>query len=231
MRAVQNILGNKELGDSKMRPARLIVLLTMLLFARFPAASAAADGGTLRGQARELAAMTPAQFEAAADVKDDAVDTVATITTEHGWQLHQGLLGVVNEDNFFRVFIDKKTGNARFQVYHRVHYVDRRRASFETVNYETPDGPASAALTIIFHTRNDCRTAFGCPFDEVFGFDIDEALLRTLAAKYAPAQIAVWKYRLKGRSGAQRDSFFTAAEIAGILAAVDRYRANHGLTR
>lgn len=204
-------------------------VLAMLLSSLFSAGSATAEDQKLPRQVAQLLAMTPAQFEASADVKDDSLETVATITTEKGWQEHDGLLGVVNSDNFFRVFIDKQAGKTRFQVYHVIRYRQRGRASYDTVNYETPDGPVSVPLTVINRRAELCRAYQGCTYTEDFGFDVDEALLRTIAAHYAPGKAAIWKYRLKAKSGQERNDGFATAEVAGMLAAVDRYRAAHGL--
>jgi hypothetical protein len=208
---------------------RTLAWLALLLSALLPSATRADEHGALPRQLQQLFAMTPAQFEASAEVKDDSLETVATITTEKGWQEHDGLLGVVNSDNFFRVFIDKKTGKTRFQVYHVIRYRQRGRASYDSVNYETPDGPVSVTLTVINRSAELCRAYQGCTYTEDFGFDVDEALLRTVAAHYAPGKVAIWKYRLKAKSGQERNDGFAVAEVAGMLAAVDRYRAAHGL--
>ena len=203
--------------------------LAVCVLAVSPGPGLGGEQPALPRQLRHLIEMTPAQFEAASDLRDDALETIATITTRNGWQQHDGLLGIVNTDAFFRVFIDKASGAARFQVYHAMHYIARHRDSFITVNFETPSGPTTAPLTVILRTRDDCRRAEGCPFDEVVGFDVDESLLRSLAARYVPGQASAWRYRLKAHSGVTRDDGFVAAEIAGVLAAVDHYRAAHGL--
>lgn len=208
----------------------LVTSLAVVSLAILSAPGLGADRDVVPRQLRRLIEMTPAQFEAAADLRDDGLETVATITTRNGWQQHDGLFGIVNTDAFFRAFIDKKSGAARFQVYHAMHYIARHRDSFETVNYETPRGPATGPLTVIYRTRDGCRRAEGCPFDEVVGFDVEEALLRNLAARYVPGEAAAWRYRLKAHSGVTRDDGFVAAEIAGMLAAVDHYRAAHGLS-
>ncbi len=192
--------------------------LAAFLLVMVPSPGLGADRSALPRQVRRLLDMTPEQFEAASDLHDDALETVATITTKNGWQQHDGLLGIVNTDAFFRVFIDKQSGAARFQVYHAMHYVARHRDSYTTVNFETPSGPVTAPLTVIFRTRDWCRRVEGCPFDEVVGFEVEEAILRALAARYVPGEAAAWRYRLKAHSGAMRDDGFVAAEIAGVTA-------------
>lgn len=180
-------------------------------------------------QIQQLIAMTPEQFEQTATLKDDDLETAAVITTINGWQQKDGLLRLVNNDNFFRAFIHKKTGKTTFQVYHAVRYMQSGWAFFEIVNYETPDGPKSATLTVLGRDVASCSTYLGCTYFEQVAFEIDEALLRDVAKRYQPGQVAAWRYRLKAKSGAERDEGFVAAEVAGLLRAVDKYRAAKGL--
>lgn len=193
--------------------------------------SATAQGDTprkLSKQAQQLITMTPEQFERSATLKDDSLETVATITTVNGWQQKDGLLRIVNDDGFFRAFIDKASGKTRFQVYHAVRYRAFGWAKFAWANYETPDGPRTASLRTLGRIRESCRKYMGCFRVEHVGFDVDEALLREVAGRYRPGEAIGWRYRLKARSGAERDEGFVAAEIAGLLRAVDKYRAAKG---
>jgi aryl carrier-like protein len=189
-----------------------------------------ADDKKIPKQIQQLLEMTPEQFESSADLKDDSLETVAVITTLNGWQKKDGLLKIVNDDQFFRAFIDKKSGRTTFQVYQVVHYMDSGWAFFEIVNYETPTGPQSVQLDVINRDVGGCSRYLGCSYVETVGFNVDEALLRKIASLYAPGKLAAWKYRIKAKSGAQRDEGFVAAEVAGLLRAVDKYRASHGFS-
>lgn len=66
--------------------------------------------------------LTPEHFKNTATVKDDSLDTIATITTVNGFQEKRGLLGIVWDDNFLRAHINKKTGQTSFQVYQSIYY-------------------------------------------------------------------------------------------------------------
>lgn len=180
------------------------------------------------GDAGRLAAMTPAQFQARATLHDDALETIATITTADGFVERRPLLGLPPDDVFLRAFIDKGTGRTGYQVYISTRYRDYGWADWLSVNYATPDGPVSARLLRIARIRTSCRTGRVCPRIETVGFDIGERLLRSQAARYAPGAITPWLFKLKARNGADQLEMLSAAEIAGLLMAVDAYRAAHG---
>jgi hypothetical protein len=60
-------------------------------------------------------------------------------------------------------------------------------------------------------------------------FDLDEALLRTEARSYVPGQPGLWMFKIKGKDGSEKVNGLLRAEIAGLLLAVDEYRALHKL--
>lgn len=84
-----------------------------------------ADAGgaaELPGQARQLLAMTPQDFQKSASFKDDALEVAATITTEPGFQEKHGLLRLVWSDSFLRAFVNKKNGAVTYQLYQKIVY-------------------------------------------------------------------------------------------------------------
>src|ERR1019366_5614853 len=85
-------------------------------------------------------------FRDTATLKDDVLDTTATITTEPGFIEHQGLLRVVTHDTFLRGFIDKTTGETTTQVYEWITY-DGAWRFYETANFSTLNGPVSVPAT------------------------------------------------------------------------------------
>lgn len=181
-------------------------------------------------QIQKLYAMAPDDFRSSATIRDDALETVATITTQNGFQEKQGLLGLVNSDHFFRAFVDKKSGATTYQVYKFVKYYGQW-VNFELVNYETDKGPVSKSLDVLSRNVLECNQLLGCLHEETVAWNVDETLLRWIASRYAPGEAAntIWRFRLKGKSGAQADYGFIPAEVAGLLLAVDNYKRQHGL--
>jgi hypothetical protein len=180
---------------------------------------------------QQLLRMTPEQFEHSASIKDDDLEMVTTITTQPGHPAKRGLLGVVGSDNFLRAFVSKTTGAATYQLYQMILDRHYKQNSYDQINYETPHGTKTATLIKLVRDE-DCsmRRLWGvCAYYESVAVPIDEALLTEIAARYQPGQDAVWKFRFKAESGLDHDDAMTAAEVAGLLAAVVDYRHAHHL--
>jgi hypothetical protein len=169
----------------------------------------------------DLFSLPMEHFRDTATVKDDPLDTSVTVTTENG------LLRVVNFDQFFRGFVDKKTGVETIQIYEWINY-DGDWRFYETANYETATGPESTKVDSISRELLGCSTTLGCTHVEHMAFMVPEALLRAEAAKYQPGQKSgVWLFRLNAKSGVEFKDGFTYAEIAGFLAKLDEISAKY----
>jgi hypothetical protein len=175
-------------------------------------------------------ALTPEHFEKGATIKDDSMEEVAEDTTEPGFKINRGLLGMVNDDNFFRAFINKKTGETSYQLYQYITYVGDW-AFFETANYEGRTEVETTPLDVIDREVGTCSQMLGCFKREVVAFDVDERVLRRVAAGYDPSGKGTtgWKFRLKAKTGIQRDEGMSPAEAAGILNAVAAYKRSRGM--
>lgn len=184
-------------------------------------------------QMQKLLDMTPDQFAACASVSDDSLDVVAKISTEPCFRETRGLLKIVWNDNFLRAHIDKKTGKATFQVYQYIGYEGDWRF-YQTVNYETPDGPRSEPVTEIARDVVGCsgsRYGAGCTLSEHVAFSVDEDLLRTIASKWQPGVAAGWRFKFGAKAAQDWQDGMSTAEVAGLLQVVDRYRAAHGAAK
>jgi hypothetical protein len=190
-------------------------------------------GADLSAPARQMLAMTPQDFERTASVKDDALEVLATITTEPGYQEKHGLLRIVWSDNFLRAFIDKGSGAVRYQLYQRIVYGARLYKYFRLANYETSAGPKSVETLDLGRTEDCSRSRLygGCTRTETLAIPLDASLLKTIAAQYAPGADTAWHFRFKAQSGEDFDGMMAPAEVAGLLAKVADYRRGHGLTR
>ena len=195
--------------------------------------AAGGDGhaADLPAAARRMLAMTPDDFERSASVKDDALELVATITTEPGFQERHGLLRLVFSDNFLRAFVNKTSGATTYQLYQRIVYYGRLYKYFKVVNYETLGGPKSVEVLDLGRTAECSRSQLfgGCLRTETVAVPIDESLLKTIATRYVPGAVAGWHFRFKAQSGEDYDGVMAAAEVAGLLAKVADYRREHGL--
>ncbi|MES3152608.1 hypothetical protein [Sphingomonas faeni] len=201
----------------------MTVAILTLVIGQASAASSRSSGE------RRLAAMTPAQFQVRTTLHDDALDTVATITTANGFVERKPLLGPAPDDVFLRAFIDKTTGRVSYQAYVRIRYRDYGWANWNTANYATPAGPRAVATQRIARLKASCPRGFACLRSETIGFKIAAPLLSANAKMYGRDGITSWPFKIMAQNGGERSFLLSTAEIAGLLMAVDAYRTDHHL--
>lgn len=185
---------------------------------------------TMETQVQEARNQTKEHFRDTASILDDSLETVATITTFNGIQLKSGLLGVVWNDNFFRAFIDKKTGKVTYQLYQAMRYRDKGWRYYNRINYSTPDGVQSQPAIIISRDV-DCTSSqySGCKYEEHVAVNLSEDVMRGLASTYSPAKPTALVFKVSSQSGDEFSDGILAAEAAGLLEQVDAYLAANRL--
>jgi hypothetical protein len=203
-----------------LRPARSVNTLRKALLTVALAGSAV---GVAYGGDAPLLSLTMDHFRDTATVKDDALDTVATISTQNGYQEKRGLLRIVWNDTFLRGFIDKATRRHSFQVYQLISYKAAGWRYYESANYQTPSGPRSTPVTVISRDVTDCSGG-NCYYAEHIAFAVDEDLLRTIASSFVPGKAVLWQYKFIPKSGDDFIDGLSNAEVAGFLAKVDEYQ-------
>lgn len=165
----------------------------------------------------EFSQLTRQGVQQCSTVKDDRLETAITFSTLNCFQRKNGILKVVWDDNFIRVYKDKKTGALKFQVYTVLYYKDwlfPMRANFGVESVQSVDGDRVAGEV-------DCSQhgLYGyCMHEEHFVFELplDEILkIEQLAAKQGG--VLEWKYRLKTKSGVDADRILNANEILGVF--------------
>jgi len=176
-------------------------------------------------QMQQLQALTPEAAQRAITISDDDLETVATITSEKVWKSRGKFTDRVRSDNFLRAFIVKASGKVRYQLYQEITYSGEWR-QFTSVNYATPDGPASVPVVSISKDVVTCSSGL-CVYREVVGFDIPAEQLAAIAESYQPGQSKLWRFRFKGQGGLDWEDRLAPAEAAGLLLAVREYLAEH----
>lgn len=174
--------------------------------------------------------LTPEYFRDTASVKDDALDTVAVISTQPGYIERRGLLRQVSYDEFLRIFVNKATGKRSFQVVFWQNYYSSGWHFYSSANYQAANGPASTPTVTIDRKVEGCISPVECSYTEQVGFDVDESLLRGIAAGYVPGHAAVWRFKIIARMGADFEDGLSNAEVVGALARLDEYIAAHPAT-
>jgi hypothetical protein len=201
----------------------VIALLTVIPLGSYASAAPKSEIEAALSLSRE-------HFRDTATVKDDYLDTVATITTVNGYKQKRGLFKIVWDDNFLRAHIDKKTGKTTFQLYQVIYYQSSSWRFYHTANFETTAGPQSTPLTLISRDVDCAGSSFGgCTYVEHVAFDVDEDLMRTISQMYSPGQRVGWKFKFIPKSGDDYNEAMLPAEVAGLVAKVDEYILNKGL--
>lgn len=175
------------------------------------------------------ASLTPQSVYESADLVDDHLEPMVTVTTERAHRSTRGLFRSGWNDNHLRAEIDKRTGVARIEVRQRLQYGGLFRG-YDQVSYATRGGAARAELSKLADNRSLC-TVFDAPatcFEEV-AFVVEEADLRRLAASYRAGEPDPWVFKFKAAGGQDFRSGVMRAEVVGLLRRIDDYRAEFGL--
>lgn len=207
------------------------ICLALLCFPALSIAQTRAEKNAAKQAAEAAAAAKALTVEALSPkitLKDDSLDVYATISTQGAYREKSPLLLRLLEgnDNFLRIRIEKRTGIASFQVYQTVYYTGDARI-FNTVSYETLDGPRIGVVVRIDARVSECNENLACDYTEDFGFTVSEQLLRSLSADYDAEKPKKWSFKFGSRSGRELTTGIYYSEIAAALKAVDEYRAKN----
>lgn len=186
------------------------------------------------GAALALAAPATAAPSLTADVArqrvavhEDPLEIEAVLSTKPVARSTRGLIPTSYNDNHLRAFVDRRTGQVRFELRQEMQYVDGAFRDFRTVNYQAGQWPATADL-VRFDANKACESIeMPTPCHEEVGFVVPEAVLRRLADDPAGG---AWSLKFKPRLGGEHRASLQRAEISGLLAAVDDYRRRLALT-
>lgn len=196
-------------------------------------AAAPTTASTLVKHPKKLLSMTPEQFQSAVTVADDDLETIAVLSTEKGFKERRGaIIGSVLDDNYLRAYIDKKTGETKYELHQWIRYNGGLRRYY-SANYATPDGPKSKDVTVVARNAGFCpdvEIVADCNVTEHVKITVDESLLRTIAANYRPNGSVAWRFKLKAENSKDWQESMMAAEIAGLLRAVDAYKTHIGIS-
>jgi hypothetical protein len=177
-----------------------------------------------------LLSLTPEHFRDTAKITDDSLETTAVISMEPGYQGNNnaGRDGW-SCNSFLRAFVDKRSGATTYQLYIDAGYTGHDRRHYDTINYFTPQGIQSAPVIKIARDKGSCPKNDECVHKEIVGFDMSESTVRQIAINYKPNAPNGWLFKLKGRIvGADQEDVIMPSEAAGLLLAVQAYKASLG---
>jgi hypothetical protein len=178
---------------------------------------------------KKLLAMSPDAFHAATTLQDDPLEFHATFSTQKAHREGWGVFRSDGHDNHLRAIVDKRTGATRYEVRTKVRYYGSERA-YRTAHFSTAAGLQAAPLTLQRDGQDPCATNdnnnnFNCALTKTIAFELDEPAVRAIAAQYRTGGQQGWAFKLKDDNGADIRTAIVPAEAAGLLRAVDSYRA------
>ena len=194
----------------------------------YAAALAAGLSGATSAEVRHpksLLAMSPERFRAATTLLDDPLEFHATFSTQKAHREGFGLFKGNGHDNHLRAIVDKATGQTRYEVRTQVRYYGAQRA-YRAAHFATAAGLQRAPLTLEHDSLEPCGTNdnnanLNCALTKTIAFELDEAAVRWIAAHDQRG----WSFKLKDDAGEDIRTAIVPAEAAGLLKAVDEYRA------
>lgn len=177
----------------------------------------------------QINALTPDGVANGVVIEDDDLETIANLTTVEAFRGKRGFNDVVEADNCFRAFVDKRTGRVTYQLYQTIAYAIQRR-DFRSVNFATDEGPKTAELLQIGNEITACNNGV-CGYEDTIAFPVSIELMREIAGKYVAGTTYFWRFKFKSRTSFDWEDRISAAEAAGLLIAVERYQAAKGKSR
>lgn len=212
-----------------MRPSLIVATAALGLSASAVAADTELKREYSAKDMARMQALTPDHFRLTATIADDALEPIATITTDKGFSSRGRFTDRVRSDNFFRALVDKASGDTRLQLYAEVSYNFDWR-NFASASVLMGGRPKAIPLTIIDRKVVTCAASI-CSYKETIAIPLTETEVKGIAAGWAATGSRPWSYRLKAGNGMDFEDAIMPAEAAGILQAVDAYRRKMGLPR
>jgi hypothetical protein len=183
-----------------------------------------------RAKDRErLLKLTPEHFAQTITFDDDDLQTVATLSTEKGFRTPHGLFDIQGADIFLRAHVGKKEGETSYQVYLESFYQATSTRDYTSANFLVDGEVQSAKLITLSNRTVKCEQysdVLGCTRAETVTFIVSEAALRAAAAL---PQGTFWRIKFRARAGDDWEDQIAPAEAAGLLAAIDAFKAKRGI--
>lgn len=177
----------------------------------------------------KLLKLTPADFQKSVEIKDDDLETIATLSTAKGFRSTGGLFDIQGSDVMLRAHVNKRSGEATYQVYAYVWYKETQERRYQSVNYQSDGEVASATVNNLASRVISCdqySATLGCSRSEEFVFPVSEELLQSIVARPADQ---FWRMKFRAQAGIDWEEMFAPAEVAGLLNSVAAYKGAHGL--
>jgi hypothetical protein len=126
-----------------------------------------------------LATLTPSNIADGVKLEDDGMEAFAKMSTLNTFAFKAGWADRVEADNFFRAFIDRKTGKATYQLYQTIIYTDEYRI-YDAANVLMPSGLVTKDLRKLGSEIIYCGAGLTCRREETIAIDLDDDEMQML---------------------------------------------------
>jgi hypothetical protein len=161
-------------------------------------------------------AYTPEVAASILDIDDDPFKKVITVSSKP-FYVPKG-----SSDQFLRAFIDRKTGDAQYQLYVTRTYGGSGWRFYRSITAIGPDGPVELKSDRI-GSDVDC-SRYGCSYYEVIVGDVDASLLKAVSQGATAGTGDRWLWKLFSQYSNTFDgdeAGLYKTEVAGLLLGVE----------
>jgi hypothetical protein len=176
-----------------------------------------------------VAALPAEHFARAVKVNDDQLEPYVSFTSRAAHKRHHVLGAGTQGDVHLTAHLDRETGTVSYRVWHDITNTDAPR-ELTRVHYRAGGKVAQTQLSFARHWDSNCvprETGGQCDQRIRVAFDLPEAVVRDIAASHEQGSRQGWAFRYKDAHGSDLDAVLPPAEAAGLVSAIDRWRAGH----
>ena len=163
-------------------------------------------------------------------IKQVSSGDVTKFSTLRGYR-HEKYLGIGWLDSFLIGYLNTITEKRYYQVYQFISYQGRGWKLYNLVDYQTPEEIKSKPLTSYHREIMNCSSSKACTYEEHVVFDIEEALLRQIAARAlgtqgkttARGKASAFLYQLSSQQGHNITYWLLPTEVAALMEVMDEY--------
>ena len=179
---------------------------------------------------KQILNLNTQHFKDTVIIKHVSSGEVTKFSTLRGYR-HKKYLGVGWLDSFLIGYLNTITGKTYYQVYQFISYQGRGWRVYHRVDYQTPEQIKSKPLTSYHREIMNCSSSKACTYEEHVVFDIEEALLRQIAARApetqgkttAKGKVSAFLYQLSSQQGHTMTYWLLPAEVAALMEVMDEY--------
>jgi hypothetical protein len=204
-----------------MKKAAIIFFTTILISGCAP---------TREATKRQVLSLNTQHFKDTIIIKQESSGDVTKFSTLRGYR-HEKYLGIGWMDSFLIGYLNNITGKRYYQVYQFISYQGRGWRLYYRVDYQTPEEIKSKPLISYHRELMNCSSSRTCTYEEHVVFDIEEALLRQIAARApetqgkttAKGKVSAFLYQLSSKQGHNITYWLLPTEVAALMEVMDEY--------